>query len=263
MTADPVWLDSLARELFTARTSGRAIAPASGRGVELSTGDAYAIQQANTDRRLAEGGRVVGWKIGLTSAAMQAQLGVDAPDSGVLFDDMLLEDGAVVAHGALIAPRIEAEIAVLLDADVAGPGLGPDDIGKHVSAVVPALEIIDSRIADWKITLADTVADNASSALAVAGIPAPGIPADTLRDETVELLIDDKVAARGVGSALLGDPLRSLAWLANRLGGLGQVLPAGTLILAGSVHAAVTLEPGHDYTARYARAGSVTVRIEP
>jgi 2-keto-4-pentenoate hydratase len=259
----PPSLDSLAGELFDSRSSGLAVAPLTARGFELSVDDAYAIQQINTDRRIAEGRRLVGWKIGLTSAAMQAQLGVDAPDSGVLLDDMLLPDGAVVSRAGLIAPRIEAEIAVIFDSDVAGPGLGPDDVGKRVSAIVPALEIIDSRVADWKIALADTVADNASSALAVAGDPVPGIAADTLKDETVELLVDGQPITGGSGQALLGDPLRALAWLANRLGPLGQAIPAGVLVLAGSVHAAVPLEPGHEYTARYARAGSVSVRVGP
>jgi len=259
----PTWMTSLAGELLGAGFTGRAIAPLTARGLDLSVDDAYAIQQINTDRRIAEGRRLAGWKIGLTSAAMQAQLGIDAPDSGVLLDDMLLADGATVSRASLIAPRIEAEIAVRFDSDVAGPGLSPEDVGKRVSAVVPALEIIDSRIADWKIALVDTVADNASSALAVAGAPVAGIAADTLKDETVELLVDGQAVAGGSGQALLGDPLRALAWLANRLGPMGQAIPAGLLVLAGSVHAAVPLEPGHQYTARYARAGSVSVRVQP
>jgi 2-keto-4-pentenoate hydratase len=259
----PSWMISLAGELYDARSDRKAVAPLTARGLDLSVDDAYAIQQINTDRRIAEGRRLAGWKIGLTSAAMQAQLGVDAPDSGVLLDDMLLPDAAVISRAGLIAPRIEAEIAVRFDSEVAGPGLSPEDVGKRVSAVVPALEIIDSRIADWKIALADTVADNASSALAVAGVPVYGIPAATLRDETVELLVDGQAVTGGSGEALLGDPLSALAWLANRLGPMGQAIPAGLLVLAGSVHAAVPLEPGHEYTARYARAGSVSVRVEP
>jgi 2-keto-4-pentenoate hydratase len=259
----PATLALLASELYDALSSGQPVAPLTARGVDLSVDDAYAIQQINTDRRLAEGRRLAGWKIGLTSAAMQTQLGVDSPDSGVLLDDMLLPDGATLSVRALIAPRIEAEIAVQLDSELAGPGLSPEDVGKRVSALVPALEIIDSRVADWKIALADTVADNASSALAVAGVPVAGIAAGTLKDEAVELLVDGQVVAGGTGAALLGDPLRALAWLANRLGPLGQVIPAGQLVLAGSVHAAVRLEPGHDYTARYTRAGSVSVRVEP
>jgi 2-keto-4-pentenoate hydratase len=204
---------------------------------------------------------MAGWKIGLTSAAMQAQLGVDSPDSGVLLDDMILRDGAQVSRAALIAPKIESEIAVIFDQAIAGPGLRAEDIGERVSAIVPVLEIIDSRIADWKITLVDTVADNASSALAVAGKPVTGITGAALAEETVELAVDGNLVETGTGSALLGDPLRALAWLANRLGGLGEAIPPGALILAGSVHRAVSLEPRHAYTATYSRAGSVTVHV--
>jgi 2-keto-4-pentenoate hydratase len=255
-----VTLDQLAAELDEARRSRRPVAPLRSRGRELTVQDAYAIQQINSNRRLAAGARLAGHKIGLTSEAMQRQLGVAEPDFGILLDDMVLAGGSVVAVGDLIAPRIEAEIAVTFGHEVRGPGLGVAEIADAIASVVPALEVIDSRVANWDISLVDTVADNASSALAVGGSPVEGMDPYRLADESVELLVDGAVVAQGTGKALLGDPLLALAWLANRLGEYGEAISPGTIVLAGSVHASIPLVGGSLYTARYSSVGSVSVR---
>lgn len=253
-------LSDLADELVAAQDSCVPVSPVRSRGRNLSLDDAYAIQRMISDRRLDEGRVIVGHKIGLTSESMQRQLGVNEPDFGVLLDTMVLTDGAAVDTAGLIAPRIEAEIAVTLSREIRGPGVTTSDIAAAIASVVPALEIIDSRIANWDIALVDTVADNASSALAVAGVPFTGVAPDQLVNESVELLVDGVPVAQGSGSALLGDPLVAIAWLANRLGEYGRAISGGLLVLAGSVHASVPLERGRTYTARYSTCGSVTMR---
>jgi 2-keto-4-pentenoate hydratase len=212
---------------------------------------AYRVQQIGIDLRLAEGATRVGHKIGLTSQAMQQQLGVDQPDYGALLDTMVVPSGSSIECDSLIAPRVEAEIAVRLDSPLSGADVTREQVQSAIGYAVPALEIIDSRIADWKIGLADTIADNASSALAVIGEPSPDV--SDLTGESVTLFVDDEEVASGDGSALLGDPLESLRWLVQALAGFGGGIDAGDLVLLGAVHASVPLERGRSYRARYRR----------
>ncbi|PBC77068.1 2-oxo-3-hexenedioate decarboxylase/2-keto-4-pentenoate hydratase [Streptomyces sp. TLI_235] len=215
---------------------------------------AYAVQDINTRLRLAAGDRLVGRKVGLTSLPMQRQLGVDEPDFGVLFQSMVIPDGGTVASGDMVAPRAEAEIAFVLGRPLGGPEVTADEAREAVSQVVLAVEIIDSRIADWRITLADTVADNASSARVVVGRPVDATPQlmAGLKDESLELYVDGEQAARGLGSEVLGDPIEAVAWLARTLDRFGTGLQPGELVLAGAVHASIPLTPGTRMVARSA-----------
>lgn len=254
-------VDTYADALAEAARTGVAIAPLTEQQPGLTVDDAYAIQARNTARRLAEGRRIVGRKIGLTSKAMQAQLGVSEPDYGALFDDMLVPDGDAADMTRFLAPRVEAEFAFVMESDLAGPGVDALAAGRAVAGVVPAIEIIDSRIADWRITLADTIADNASSGAFVVGSNITPLAGLDLKLTGVALTHNGAVAATGTGAAVLGDPLRCVAWLANALGGHGESLRAGDIVLSGAVHAAVGVAAGDFVEARFAHLGSVGVRF--
>jgi 2-keto-4-pentenoate hydratase len=231
---------------------------------------AYQVQNALTAARKAAGARVVGRKVGLTSPAVQLQLGVDQPDFGVLFDDMLVPSGAEVESGRLIAPKAEAEIAFVLSADLDGfaVGLSPDtpisaaDRSAAAAAVdyaVAALEIVDSRVAGWDITITDTVADNASSALYVLGDNRIPLSAFAPAEVIMNLEKNGSPASSGNGAACLGDPLNALAWLARTAASLGAPLRAGDVILSGALGAMVTAEPGTEITAELSTLGRVSV----
>jgi len=262
-TASPVAgvRQELADALFQAEETRAPIPPLTETAPELTIEDAYAIQGINTARRIAGGERIVGRKVGLTSAAMQRQLGVDSPDYGVLFDTMMVADGDAVEVGELVAPRVEAELAFVLGTDLAGPGVDVSAALRAIDGVLPAIEIIDSRVADWKITLPDTIADNASSARCVLGGRMLAPTALDLRLCGMALSVDGTVEATGAGAAVLGNPVRCLAWLANTLGAFGDGLRAGDVILAGALHAAAPVVAGSSVTAEFAHLGSVGVRF--
>jgi 2-keto-4-pentenoate hydratase len=228
---------------------------------ELTVEDAYAIQATGIERRLAEGRIVRGRKAGLTSAAMQAQLGVDEPDFGVLLDDMLVEDGEEIGFEQLIQPRAEAEIGFVLERDLEGPGMTGLDALLATAGVVACIEVVDSRIEDWKISLVDTVADNASSALAVTAgrlVPVAGLD---LRLLGMAFYRNGELVETGAGAAVLGNPARCVAWLANKLAQFGDRLRAGDLVLAGALHKSVAVEPGDVFRAELNHLGSVTTRF--
>ncbi|HKT04004.1 MAG TPA: fumarylacetoacetate hydrolase family protein [Rugosimonospora sp.] len=229
---------------------------------DLDSADAYGIQAINTSRRLAAGERIAGHKVGLTSRAMQQQLGVDEPDFGVILEAMLIADGGPLDLDELIAPRIEAEIAFRLGADLEG-AVTDDQVRTAVAEVFLALEVIDSRIADWKITLPDTVADNASSARMVAGRPIRATPEllAALPEIAVSLSEDGHTVAAGTGAAVLGDPIRAVTWLVRRLAGFGGSLRAGDLVLAGAVHASAPLTRGTRVAAQATGFSTVEVRV--
>jgi 2-keto-4-pentenoate hydratase len=231
---------------------------------------AYRVQNALTAARKAAGARVVGRKVGLTSPAVQRQLGVDQPDFGVLFDDMLVPSGAEVDSGRLIAPKAEAEIAFVLSADMDGfaAGLSPDapisaaDRSAAAAAVdcaVAALEIVDSRVADWDITITDTVADNASSALYVLGDKRIPLSEFAPAEVIMNLEKNGVPASSGNGAACLGDPIHALIWLARTAASLGAPLRAGDVVLSGALGAMVTTEPGTEVTAELSTLGRVSV----
>lgn len=249
--------EEIARSLRDAELAASPIPPLDG-GLTLT--DAYAIQRHGRELRLVVGERLVGRKIGLTSVAMQEMLGVDQPDYGCLFETMVLRDGATVSAERLIAPRVEAEIAFVLDRALAGPGVTRDDVLAATSEVLPAIEIIDSRIADWKITIVDTIADNASSAMAVIG---EARPLDGLDLAAIEMTLSAGGATEtGRGDAVLGHPAEPVAWLANTLAEHGERLEAGDLVLPGALGRAVPVAAGDEARADLGPLGVVTARFE-
>lgn len=246
-----------AQELFGAGRIVRPIPPLTGRDGALTIDDAYAIQSHLIALREADGARRVGRKIGLTSHAMQDMLGVDQPDYGVLLDDMVVEAGGVIDTSMLIAPRAEAEIAFILDAAVAGPDVTAEEVLAVTRAVCPALEIIDSRIVDWRIAIQDTIADNASSALYVLGDEMP-VDAVDLACETMVLTVGGE-HVEGRGDAVLGHPAEPIAWLARTLAPRGESLVAGDVVLPGALARALPFVSGDAIRAEFATLGTVEV----
>lgn len=225
----------------------------------LDLADAYAIQQDNIDRRLADGASVVGHKVGLTAAAMQQLLGVDQPDFGQLLDDMVHRDGSTVLAARYCAPRIEPEICFRLARRLRGPDVTVEEVLDATEAVAPALEIVDSRIRDWKITLVDTVADNASSAGLVCGPWTPTAYAPDLAAVTADLIIDGEQVASGSGREVLGHPAAAVAWLANTLAAFGTALEPGHVVLPGTMTTAPFVGAGQKVEARFGALGPVSV----
>jgi 2-keto-4-pentenoate hydratase len=223
---------------------------------------AYAVQRSATARRLAAGARLVGRKVGLTSAAVQAQLGVDQPDFGVLFDDMQYADGATAPVDSLLQPRIEAEIAFVLAADLAEGPLDLAQVRSAVSHAVPALEIVDSRIAGWDITFADTVADNGSSGLFVLGDDRRALGEFNPVAATMSLSRDGEVVSTGSGADCLGDPVAALAWVAREVREREAPLLAGEIVLSGALGPMVPVVPGDSFAAEVTGLGSVSVSFD-
>ncbi|WP_330295873.1 2-keto-4-pentenoate hydratase [Streptomyces sp. NBC_00503] len=225
----------------------------------IGTQDAYEIQLLNIRHRVqAEGARITGHKVGLSSPVMQAMMGVDEPDYGHLLDAMeLREDTPVPAH-AYCAPRVEVEIGFVLGADLPGEGCTAADVLAATERVVPAIELIDSRIADWRISIADTIADNASSAGYVIG---EGIDPRQVDLKAVEATLTSgpDLLASGRGDAVLGDPAESVAWLARTVARFGVPLRKGHLILPGSCTRAVDVTAGRTYTAEFTGLGPVSL----
>jgi 2-keto-4-pentenoate hydratase len=226
----------------------------------IAAGDvagAYAVQRRLTRARLDGGARVAGHKIGLTSAAVQRQLGVDRPDFGVLFDDMDVGDLEEIPVRGLLQPKIEAEIAFVLKADLTGE-LTADRVRGAVGYAVAAFEIVDSRIAGWDITIVDTVADNASSGLFVLGSQRRTLDGFEPAATRMELRQDGVVVSTGAGAACLGDPLAALAWLARTAREFGEPLRAGQVVLSGALGPMVPVVPGAAFTAEVSGLGTVS-----
>ncbi|MCD9199842.1 2-keto-4-pentenoate hydratase [Aeromicrobium wangtongii] len=221
---------------------------------------AYAVQDEVNLRRRARGAQVVGRKIGLTSPAVQQQLGVDQPDFGVLFDDMVHADGSTVPTGRLLQPKIEAEVAFVLAQDLDGE-LDLATVRGAVDYAVAALEIVDSRVADWDITITDTVADNGSSALYVLGTQHVRLDEVEPRDVEMSMSIDGEVVSTGNGAACLGDPLEALLWLARTAQEIGDPLRAGQVVLSGALGPMAPVVAGNSVQAQISRLGSVSVNF--
>jgi 2-keto-4-pentenoate hydratase len=248
--------ESVARRLRNAY-SGGAIPPLRDDLEAVDLDGAYAVQTINTEFWKAQGRRVVGRKVGLTSKAVQTQLGVGQPDFGVLFDDMAILDGGVLRVDRVLQPKAEAEVAFVLNGDLVDPDLTADDVIAAIGAVLPAIEIVDSRIADWKITFADTVADNGSSAFFVLGPKPKPLAGLDLRTCGMVLEVNDEVMSLGAGAACLGHPLKALAWLARTVALRGDPLRAGEVILSGALGPMVTLKPGDTIAASIGGLGTV------
>ncbi|WP_240421277.1 2-keto-4-pentenoate hydratase [Paenibacillus periandrae] len=256
-----IW-DKYANHLEQAAVQGKGLEPLTALDPEITVYDAYQVQLINIDKKVKAGSRIVGKKIGLTSLAMQQLLMVDQPDYGHLLDDMVVENGGVIPFCRVLQPRVEAEIAFVLKKDLIGPKVSALDVLMATDYVLPALEIVDSRVADWKIKLQDTVADNASSGLYVLGGKPVKPDAVDLSLVGMALYKNGEIMNTGVGAAALGDPAACVAWLANKLFEFGIMLKAGEVILSGALSAAVQAKPGDKYRARIAHLGEVSVSFE-
>lgn len=243
-------LQDLADALWQAELSRTPIVQPSTELAGLTVDDAYRVQGINLARRLERGERLVGRKVGLTSLAMQRQLGVDEPDFGAITDAMVIRSGGEIDADGLLQPRLEAEYAFRIDGALP-PQPTLDELREAIGAVAVAIEIIDSRVADWKIALVDTVADNASSARIVVGAWRPATPEllVAIIDSELALTRDGEILSVGSGAAVLGDPVIALHWLATAIGRYGQAFQVGDVVLAGAVAAAMPLTQGCTWTA--------------
>ena len=263
MTPDEI--ETAARELLSAEAEGRQIGLLSLRHKGMTLDDAYAVQAALMREKLAAGRRIVGWKIGLTSRAMQQALGIETPDSGVLFDDMVFESGATVPKGRFIQPRVEAEIAFVMGRDLPVGEVSRDAVLAATDYVTPALEILDTRIlrADPATGTAriivDTVSDNAANAGIVTGEARHDPGAVDLRWTGAIVRRDGVVEETGLGAGVLDDPVKGIQWLAARMGKYGQRIEAGQVLLSGSFIRPLECPPGCRIEADFGPFGTVRI----
>jgi len=251
----------LAEMLLAAEKNRKPVSPLTESDPGISVDDAYRIQLKVMEMKKSTGQVVVGKKIGITSRAMQTMLGVNEPDYGHILDGMVVMEGEQIRAADLIQPRIEGELAFILRDDLKGPGVTLADVIRCSEGVIPALEIIDSRIADWKIKLPDTVADNASSARIVLGGKITPILGLDLRTVGMVLEKNGEVVATAAGAAVLGNPAQAVAWLANKLAVYGIMLRKGEVILSGSLTAAVPVNAGDFIRADFGLLGDVKIKF--
>lgn len=247
--------------LYEARRSRVPVPAFTNSRPELGMMDGYAIQQHLVARLVGDGEVICGYKLGLTSAPMQELLGVQQPDFAPTFSSTVYRNGATLDVCDFIAPRIEAEIAVVLKHDLIGPDCQPHHVHSAAEGLVAALEIVDSRIEDWKIKLCDTIADLASNgALALSSRI---IPIDDFDPRLLGMVFtkNGSLIATGAGAAALGDPLAAVAWLANTLAPMGVTLRKGDVIMTGALHAMVPIAAGDVFRAEFDRLGDITLRI--
>jgi len=223
---------------------------------------AYAVQAINTRFWEKEGRRIVGRKVGLTAKAVQIQLGVTQPDFGVLMDDMVIPDGGTLLASRVIQPKAEAEVALILGEDLAGQDITRKHLEAAVEGVAAAIEIVDSRIADWKITFADTVADNGSSAFFVVGGTVKALSGLDLWSCGMVLEVNGTIMSLGAGAACLGHPLEAATWLARTLSAQGAPLRKGDIILTGALGPMVAIAPGDEVAATIGGLGTVSFRFD-
>lgn len=252
----------IALRLIEAEDSRTPIEPLTLTYDKLTVKDAYEIQLEVVKVKLSRGGKVIGKKIGLTSKAMQDALGISEPDYGHLLDTMLIPQGQPCKREELIQPKVEGEIAFVLGDALKGPGVTIADVLRATEFVIPAIEIVDSRIRDWKIKLEDTIADNASSARFVLGGQA--VPVKNLDLRLIGMVFEKngKVVGTGAGAAVWGHPAAAVAWLANKLAEFGMALQPGEIILSGAITAALDANRGDVFTASFYELGSVSVYFE-
>ncbi|MEX3939931.1 2-keto-4-pentenoate hydratase [Paraburkholderia sp. EG287B] len=258
---DHTAVHAAAAALRNARATRAPVDPVSTRFGIAGLEAAYAVAEVNAVARTGEGRRIVGKKIGLTSVAVQRQLGVDQPDFGVLFDDMEYLDGDDVPVSRLLQPKIEAEVAFVVGRDIEDDAPTYARVLSSLAYAVPALEIVDSAITDWRITLEDTVADNASCGLYVLGHQPVAIGQLSLGDLGMAMTRDGKTVSTGTGAACLGHPLRAVYWLARTMASRGQMLRAGDVILSGALGPMVPLGEGDVIHAQIGALGGVNCRL--
>jgi 2-keto-4-pentenoate hydratase len=252
---------ALAERLRRAYTEG-AVPPLRDGLTPTDAAGAYAVQAINTKYWAESGRRVVGRKVGLTAKAVQQQLGVDQPDFGVLFADMEIADGGLLPAAKVLQPKAEAEVALVLARDIDKPDPTAEDVFAAADYAIAAIEIVDSRIADWKITFADTVADNGSSAFFVLGRDKKKLAGLDLYTCGMALEINSGLVSLGAGAACLGHPLNAAAWLAQTLAGAGEPLRAGDVVLTGALGPMASLGRGDRVEAKIGGLGSVSFRFQ-
>jgi len=255
--SDQLTIEAAAAQLRGAHDTGRVVAPLRDRLAATDVDTAYAIQEANTYQWLSEGRRLVGRKIGLTSLAVQKQLGVDQPDFGMLFADMAVGDGEPVALGRLIQPKVEAEIALVIGRDLTQVRHTYADLLRATEYALPAVEIVDSRIESWNIKFVDTVADNASSGLFVLGGRPRRLGDFDIANCAMEMKSGDAVVSAGNGRACLGSPLNAAVWLADVMVRCGRPLLAGDIVLTGALGPMVSVSAGQRFDVAIDGLGTV------
>ncbi len=253
--------EKLAQALKAAEKTCIAIEPISKENTDLTVDDAYQIQLINIEKELSDGKKITGKKIGLTSIAVQNMLGVNTPDFGHLLDSMEAKNNTIQID-TILQPKVEGEIAFVLKEDIKGPDATAEDVINATEYVAAAIEIVDSRIKDWKIGLIDTVADNASSGKYVISHKKVDPRTIDLKNLKMDLYNGDEMINSGLGSAVLGDPAFSVAWLANALSKYGVVLKKGEVVLSGALTGMLTAEKGKEYTANFSELGSISVKFE-
>ncbi|MEV6224871.1 2-keto-4-pentenoate hydratase [Nocardia fluminea] len=251
----------LADELARAEADRLAVAPLVDRFPDIDVVDAYEIQLLNIQRRLRTGARIIGHKVGLSSKAMQQMMGVDEPDYGHLLADMEVFEDVPVDTSKFLLPRVEVEVGFVLGADLPGEDCTEADVLAATVAYAPSIELIDSRINDWKIGLTDTIADNASSAGWVLGKERVAPGDIDIKGIDAVLTRNGEVIAEGRSDAVLGDPVIAVAWLARKVASFGVRLKAGDIVLPGSCTRAIDARPGDDFHAEFSGLGSVRLRF--
>jgi 2-keto-4-pentenoate hydratase len=254
-------ISELAERLWSAEAGRIPVSPLSAERPGLLPEEAYAVQACNVDRRVAAGRVIRGRKLGLTSLAMQDLLGITEPISGVVLDDMIVEESDQIRHDQFIQPRAEAEIALRLGSDLSGPGVSTAQALASIDGVLAAIEIGDSRIVDWRVKLVDSVADNASSARVVLGGRVTQASGLDLRLVGVLFYRNGVPIDSGAGAAALGHPARCVAWLANKLSAEGSGLRRGDMVLSGGLHRMVPVRPGDVFRAEFAHLGAVSAHF--
>jgi 2-keto-4-pentenoate hydratase len=254
--------DELAADLAQAERSKVPIAPLTDGHPAIDVVDAYEIQLINIRQRVAEGARVVGHKVGLSSKAMQQMMGVDEPDYGHLLDEMQVFEDTPAKADRYLYPRVEVEVGFVLADDLPGAGCTEDDVLAATAAFAPAIELIDTRVTDWKIKLCDTIADNASSAGWVLGTGRVSPKDIDITAIDAVLTRNGEVVAKGRSDAVLGNPVTAVAWLARKVHDFGVRLHAGDVVLPGSCTKAIDARPGDDFVADFDGLGTVRLSFE-
>jgi len=254
-------LEAAALALRTAEETRQVIGPLTDTYPGIDVVDAYEIQLVNIRKRVAEGAQIRGHKVGLSAKAMQQMLGVHEPDYGHLLDDMFVDEGSSIPASRFCQPRAEIEVAFVLGARLEGPGVTVGDVVRATDYVLPSIEIVDSRLADWKIKIQDTIADNASSAaLVLGGRPTrltdvdPALIGATLRK-------NGEIVETGCSGAVLGNPVIAVAWLANKVAQFGVALEPGNVIMPGSCTRMIPVAAGDHVRADFDGLGHVAVRF--
>ena len=254
-----------AADLLNAEKTGKQIGLLTRRPPEMGMHDAYEVQKAIYNAKLVEGRKVIGWKIGLTSKAMQYALNIDIPDSGILFDDMAFEHDSTIPNGRFIQPRIEAEIAFVMKDAIGGDGVTRQDVIAATDYVAPSIEILDTRIlrvdpeTGKTRSVFDTISDNAANAGIVLGPQKHAVDAFDLRWVGAITSRDGEVEETGLGAGVLNDPVQSVMWLAQRMAQYGQRIEAGNVILSGSFIRPVECPSGSDIHADFGAFGHVSI----